>query len=104
MEELDLSVTPEYLSQLAEKQDRAADQIGFAAKATNGIGKKVSVSHGVVCTATNEAVVDAEAARRAAARAMREGSTGLAEKLRNAATTYKGADLDAASNLDSQIR
>lgn len=102
--EQQVTVKPAYLEGLANKQDEAAGRIGSATKATDGIGKKVWVSHGLVCAPTNEAVKDAEAARRRAGQAMRAVSTDLAVKLRKAAEKYKGSDLAAASNLDNQIR
>lgn len=101
---MELRVTSQYLRELADKQDLAAGQIGSAGKAARGIGTKLWVTHGVVCGATNEAVTHAEAARRAAAHAMRGVSTDLAAKLRDAARHYDGTDVEAATNLDDQVR
>ena len=55
-------------------------------------GHPLWVSHGVICWASNVAIADAEAARRAAGEAMKAASTSLAGKLRTASTLYQSTD------------
>jgi len=99
----DLSVTPEYLEHLANKQDESSKELEDAAHEASGIGSAVWLSHGLICGACNVAVVKAEAAHTAACEAMEAVSADLAEKLRAAEDAYEDADEEAGEDLDKQV-
>jgi hypothetical protein len=100
----DLEVTPEYLEELAEKQDESTEELEDAASSASGIGSSVWMTHGLICGGCGAAVTRAEAAHAAACKAMQAVSTDLAEKLREAEDYYEDTDDQAAANLDKQVR
>jgi hypothetical protein len=98
-----LAVTPQALGKLATTQDQAANQAGTAAAAASNLEVQVWVSHGIVSGFSNVAFTKAEAARRAVGEAMKNSSTELAEKLRNAKAVYQSTDESTSQNLDKQV-
>lgn len=98
-----LTVTPEYLEDLAIRQDEAAQKSSTAAGATSGIDRDVSHTHGVISDASNHAIACAEEHRRAAAKNIAAASTALAAKLRAIEETYSSADEELAGQIARQL-
>ena len=99
----ELVVDPDYVKQLATTQDEAATKEEAAAGAASNISTSLWVSHGVVCGASNVAVTNAEAARRAAGTALKQASNDLAEKLRVASEAYVNTDEETGEGIDKQV-
>ncbi|MEE6178174.1 ESX-1 secretion-associated protein [Mycobacterium sp. 050134] len=100
----DLEVNPSYLLKLATAHDEAVNNIAKGAEAPAGIGVQVWITHGILCGPSAEAVREAEGDREAAFAVVREVSAALAEDLRTAAKAYQGADQNAASGLNHEMR
>jgi Excreted virulence factor EspC, type VII ESX diderm len=99
----DLTVTPDYLDNLATIQDQTADKTGSAATVASGIATDLWVTHGVISGKSNVELISAEAARRSVVEAMQKVSVDLATKLRAAGDAYVGTDGQAAANIDEQV-
>lgn len=100
----ELVVTTAHLQQLAAQQKSVADQIGSATQLTHGIGHSAWVNHGAISGPSNTAVVQAQAARHAAGKALQAAARGLANNLHTAALAYDNTDYHKADGLDHQIR
>ena len=99
----ELTVTSEYLKELATKQDSASTEAGDAALATSKITAAVWVTHGVLSGASNSAFSDAESLRREASQNISAACHDLAAKLRAAEDAYTGVDDDLGDSLDKQV-
>jgi hypothetical protein len=98
-----LKVDPEYLKNLAKKQDQAAEKAASAAKATAKVGSQLWWSHGVVSGPSNAAAIDAEVVRRGAAEDLQRAFVNQAAKLRAADEVYREVDNELADNLKNQL-
>jgi hypothetical protein len=98
-----VTADPAHLNQLAQKQDTAAAGLRNASNATDGIVKKVWITHGCYVGAANTTLDKAETARKAAGEAMQAVSTALAKQLRAAGVAYASTDTAAADNVDRQV-
>ena len=98
-----VSVSPDYLKLLASKQDSAKEKAAGAAKAGDGIGSMVWISHGVFSGWSDGAMVGLEPMRKAAGEVMKNAANELAAKLRAAAETYESVDQELKANLDTQM-
>ncbi len=98
-----LNVTTAHLRELASRQAEAAGAITESAAATQGAAMNMWSSHGVVCSATNMAVLAADGARRSACAAVAKVSSTLSEMLDTAAAQYDQTDSTQASVLGTTI-
>jgi ESX secretion-associated protein EspC/F len=99
----DLVVAPDYLNQLATIDGQTSDKIGSAAAVATGIKDDVWVTHGMISGESNEALADAEAARRSLVEAMQTYAHDLATKVKAAVDAYVSTDEQAAENIDTQV-
>jgi alkylation response protein AidB-like acyl-CoA dehydrogenase len=99
----DLSVTPKHVEEMAKKQDQAAEKIAKGAKAADGLGTSMWVSHGPICGYNNTAVEKAEVARRTAAVALQTVCTDLAAGLRAGNAMYASTDHQSEEQIDKQV-
>lgn len=104
----DLTVDTDELQQLADDQDRAAAQADWAAQATESssvdLPVTLYVTHGVVSSDSNDAVVAKAQEREGAARAIQQACLALAAALGTAESAYSETDSATADNLDGEIR
>ena len=98
-----LNVTTAHLRELASQQSEAASAITEAAAATQGTAMNMWSSHGIVCSATNMAVMAADGARGSACTAAATVSSTLSEMLDTAASQYDQTDSAQASELDTTM-
>ena len=96
----DLHVTTAHLCDLAVKQAKAASETRSATYAVEGVDAAVRSTHGIIASATVEAVEAVLSARRGAGTKMAAISDDLGHKLTDAARRYdqiydtSGATLD----------
>jgi uncharacterized protein YukE len=100
----DLSVTPNYLEDLAKQQDRAAGEIADATKAAAGTAEKLWYDHGPICGHTAQAVRALEGDRKYTGDTMKSVSEALAKNLRQAAANYSATDEKTGDALGRQMR
>jgi hypothetical protein len=96
-----LTVLTDHIRQLTEKQQTAVDQISGANRSIVDPARNMRESHGLICTATNFAVSEAETVRKVAGGALLRVSTELAEKLTAAASAYENTDNSESGSIDS---
>ena len=94
----DLRVTTAHLSELADKQRKAAVGIRSATMLAEGAAAAVRSTHGSVASASASAVTAVLAARRSAGAKMAAISDDLCDKLTEAAKRYDHTD-DAMSGI-----
>jgi hypothetical protein len=87
-----LRVDPDYLGQLASKQDAAGAAISNAGLKAAGIAESVSETHGEVCGLSRDALSNAEHTLADLVASMRAISDALAGKLRSAKDIYHQTD------------
>ena len=98
-----LNITTAHLRELASRQTEAAGAITEAAAATQGTARNMWSSHGVVCSATNTAVLAADGARSSACAAAAKVSSTLSAMLGTAASQYDQTDSTQASQLGTTM-
>jgi hypothetical protein len=103
MAKQNVTVDPKHLRGLATTQDQSSDDMTAAINKTDGVSKRIWMSHGVYVGAANKAIEQAEAARKAAGKAVQAFSADLAKTLRTAVTAYAGTDDNAGENIDKQV-
>lgn len=99
----DLSVTPNYLEDLAKQQDRASGEIADATKDVAGTPDKLWYDHGVLCGYTAQALKACVRDRKYTGDTMKSVSDALAANLRQAAANYSATDEDAGGALGRQV-
>lgn len=100
----DLRVTTAHLDELTVQQVRAAAETRSATLLADGVNAAVRSTHGVIASATSDAVSDIVEARRAAGMKIAAISDDLGHKLHEAARRYDQADDATASALDGQVK
>ena len=90
-----LRVTPEYLNELAAKQEEASAGFATADSKAAGLADAVAETHGSICGASTEALRAAETALHDLAEAMKSCAEALAERVREAAKEYHSTDSGA---------
>ncbi|OMC37947.1 hypothetical protein A5740_03895 [Mycobacterium sp. GA-1841] len=98
-----LKVNTSHVLELAELQEKAAQQLLAAAAAAQGVGTSMMANHGMVCMTSNTAVLIAEQARAAACAKLNSVSASLSTKLGSAASQYDRADAQGAGKLDKEM-
>lgn len=99
----DLDVTPNYLKDLANQQDRAACEISDATVAAKGTEEKIWYDHGVLCGHTAQALRACVHDRTKTGDTMKAVSEALAANLRQAAANYSATDEETGDVLDKQM-
>lgn len=99
----DLSVTPNYLEDLAKQQDRASGEIADATKDVAGTPEKLWYDHGVLCGHTAQALKALVSDRQYTGDTMKSVSDALAGNLRQAAANYSATDSETGSALGQQV-
>jgi hypothetical protein len=99
----DRRITAAAIRGLASQQEQAARGISSAVLAVQGVGERMTKTHGMICAVTNAAVAAAEAERSTAGNRTAGVSTELAGKLRHAAEKYDETDLAQKGKLDNQM-
>jgi hypothetical protein len=94
-----LKVLTDHIRHLMEKQHTAVDVITGANRSIMDPARNMWDTHGLVCSATNFAVSEAETARRTAGGALFKVSTELAEKLGAAADVYENTDAAESGDI-----
>jgi len=97
--ELNLMVLTDHLTELAGRQQSAADQVIGANRHTGDVTTQVENTHGLICNATTMALREAEAGRKSAGEALHRVSTELSAKLTTAATNYNDVDYREGRSL-----
>ena len=100
----DLRVTTAHLRALAATQRQVAAEIRAATALTRGVDAAVRSTHGVIASATANAVAAVQSARLTAGDKMAGVSDGLNEKLSGAAARYDQVDAAMAGTLDEQVQ
>ncbi|SCX29121.1 ESX-1 secretion-associated protein [Mycolicibacterium fluoranthenivorans] len=95
-----LRVLTDHLRDLSNSQDKAADQILGANRAVGDTARRVSDSHGLVCSITSIALSTADTVRKEAGSTMEKVSRELSEKLTTAASNYENTDYLAGRKID----
>jgi hypothetical protein len=98
-----VKLTAADLQAVAGRQREVSSAIGRADQATDGATFHVSRTHGLVCSASIEALVAAQLSRSAAAEAMQAVSDTLAERLDTGASNYTSTDGQQQGKLDGQV-
>lgn len=98
-----LKVNTSHVLELAELQEKAAQQFLTAAAAAQGVGASMMVNHGPVCLTSNSAVLVAEQARAAACAKLNSVSSSLSTKLTTAASRYDQTDAQCAGKLGTEM-
>ena len=99
----DLKVTPEYLEQLAQCQDRAQEEAADTRETTARIRREVKTTHGVISTPSNEQIDNAEEKRKRAVDSVANASARLAASLRALKEEYLCVDADSSHLIDRQL-
>lgn len=99
-----LSVTTAHLADLARQHARAAAETRFATSAVDGVDAAVRSTHGIVASATANALEAVLAARRSAGMRMAAISDDLGDKLSDAAKRYDRVDDALGGALDPQMQ
>jgi hypothetical protein len=100
----DLRVTTAHLIELTVQQVRATVDIRSATFAVEGVDAAVRSTHGIIASATADAVSAVVAARRGAGRKVAAVSDDLGHKLTEAAKRYDQMDDAMRGALDGQVR
>ncbi|MHA3018751.1 ESX-1 secretion-associated protein [Mycobacterium sp. BMJ-28] len=98
-QERNLHVLTDHVSDLAAKQETAANQITGANRAIGDTATRVRDTHGLVCSMTSAALSAADTARTAAGSTLHKVSSELSEKLCTAASNYQNADYRAGAHI-----
>ena len=96
----DLRVDTAHLRALAIGQQQAATGIRAATALTDGVDEVVRSTHGVIASATANAMAAVQTARQTAGSKMAEVSDGLNQKLNDAAARYCQVDGAMGGSLD----
>jgi hypothetical protein len=99
-----LEVTPDFLRQLAQKQDSAAATISEATAAAAGLAGKVKLSHGVVCAGAWPGITSAESERQRAITALAQVSRQLAQRLLIGLDDYMTTEDKSGAVMDKQVQ
>jgi hypothetical protein len=99
----DLRVTTAHLGDLAVRQGRAAVEIRSATTAAEGVGAAVRSSHGIIASATTNALESVLSTRRDAGTKMAAVSDGLSDSLTEAARRYDRTDDALGGALETQM-
>ena len=100
----DLRVTTVHLRALAATQQQVAAEIRAATAVTEGVDSAVRSTHGVIASATANALAAVQAARQTAGTKMAAVSDGLNAKLNGAAMRYDQADAAMGGTLGQQMQ
>jgi len=99
-----LKVTPDFLTQLAQKQTNAAEEISTATAQTEGLANKVVSTHGVVCSGSHTPIKTAETQRQRAITELAIVSQQTAERLLEGLEDYTTSDGKSSDVMDKQVR
>jgi hypothetical protein len=100
----ELKVLTSDLRHMSTIQDQAASGFSAAGNTTSWVEWKVLATHGVVCWTSQQALCEANEARKAACETMMDTSDDLAEKLTTAASHYDQTDAQESGSLHQTMR
>jgi hypothetical protein len=95
----ELNVLTSDLRNMSTIHDAAAAGFSAAGNTTSFVEWKVLVTHGPICWSSQQALCEANEARKSAAEAMMNKSNDLAGKLTAAASQYDQTDAQESGNL-----
>ncbi len=100
----ELKVLTSDLRQMSTVQHEAAAGFSAAGDTTSWVEWKVLATHGVVCWTSQQALGEANEARKAACATMTDTSDDLGDKLTTAASQYDRTDAQESGNLGRTMR
>jgi len=102
----DLKVTPAYLSTLATKQRRAAEDIDDATNetTTTSFVGDIERTHGLYVRAGVNGISNAAGKREYAGKAMKSLAEALAQQLEEIRVTYARTDQQASQDINTQMQ
>ncbi|MBP2451325.1 ESX-1 secretion-associated protein [Mycolicibacterium lutetiense] len=95
----ELTVLTSDLRQISTIHDTAAAGFSAAGDTTSFVEWKVLATHGPICWSSQQALCEANEARKSASETMMNTSNDLAEKLTTAASQYDQTDTQESGNL-----
>lgn len=100
----ELTVLTSDLRQLSTIQDQAAAGFSAAGDTTSWIEWQVLATHGPICWTSQQALCEANEARKSACATMTNTSNTLAENLTAAASQYDRTDAQESGKLDQTMQ
>lgn len=95
----ELNVLTSDLRDMSTTHDAAAAGFSSAGDATSFVEWKVLATHGPICWSSQQALCEANEARKSASEAMMEASNDLSQKLTTAASQYDQTDAQESGTL-----